>query len=378
MMRKVCYLTGTRADFGLMRSTLELLKVSNLIDLQLIVTGMHFSEEHGYTINEIKEDGFSVIAEIPIVESGKNGSEMANALGEQVVNIVSVLEEQRPDFVLLLGDRGEQLAAAIAAMYLNIIIVHIHGGERSGTVDESISHAISKIAHYHFVSCEQARDRLVKMGERVSSIYVTGAPGLDEIIMSELPDKDSVLQKYSLPNDFYTLLFHPVVQDAKKAAEQMHVLLTVLANREEKTLVLFPNTDAGSFGIREKIKEFLILYPNKFIGQSHISRLDYLAIISYSIALIGNSSSGIIEAASLGTPVVNIGERQNLRERNLNVIDQKLFDINRIDRAIDQAHTMRDKIWGNIYGNGMAGLKIKELLESMPLKQDILKKVNEY
>jgi len=178
MMRKICYITGTRADFGLMQSTLELIDKAPGLELSLIVTGMHLLEEYGLTIQDIEAAGFKIAATVA-VGAHSSGAAMGRNIGIMISGFIDALESARPDVVMLLGDRGEMLAGAIAAIHLNIPIVHIHGGERSGTVDEPVRHAISKLSHLHFTATADARERLIRMGENPADVYVTGAPGLD-------------------------------------------------------------------------------------------------------------------------------------------------------------------------------------------------------
>ncbi|MBT8214327.1 MAG: UDP-N-acetylglucosamine 2-epimerase, partial [Acidimicrobiia bacterium] len=178
MTRHITYVTGTRADFGLMRSTLELMAEDSRLSVDIVVTGMHLDPAFGRTVDEVLESGLAVAGEVP-VDLGAGGAGMANAIGQELMGITDVLGRNRPDVVMVLGDRGEMMAAALAAVHLNMPVVHLHGGERSGTVDESVRHAITKLAHFHFTATAGARDRVVAMGEDPSRVFVTGAPGLD-------------------------------------------------------------------------------------------------------------------------------------------------------------------------------------------------------
>jgi len=229
-MRKLCYITGTRADFGLMKTVLIAINKHPALDLSLVVTGMHLIGKYGDTISEIEQSGLNIVARIPVALYGQSGLEMSLAMAEQIKQMTLVFQENKPDIVLLLGDRGEMLAAAIVALHLNIPIVHIHGGERSGTIDESMRHAISKIAHFHFVASDESRERLIRMGEAEDSVFVTGAPGLDEVYRLSLLDKAALLNKYQLDvqQGFLLILFHPVVQDEADAGRQMEMLLRML------------------------------------------------------------------------------------------------------------------------------------------------------
>jgi GDP/UDP-N,N'-diacetylbacillosamine 2-epimerase (hydrolysing) len=376
-MRKVCYVTGTRADYGLMRSTLHALDVHPDINLSLMVTGMHLLQDYGETWKEIETDKLCIEAKVYVDLSGASGAEMSIALGQQVVGFTNSLRNIKPDLLMLLGDRGEMLAGAIAALHLNIPCVHIHGGELSGTIDESVRHAISKLSHYHFTATEKSRERLIRMGEQEKHIFVTGAPGLDEIQQTDLLKCSSLLEKYGIDSaqPFSLVVFHPVVQHAEEAAEQVTSLLDAVLESGVQSLVIMPNADAGGSVIARVIREY---EKNDLINTAvHVPRREFLSLIACSQVMVGNSSSGIIEAASLDTPVVNVGNRQNCRERSLNVIDA-VPTTSAIAEAISAAKKMSGQSWVNVYGDGDAARIIVDHLLTISLSPDILDKVNAY
>jgi GDP/UDP-N,N'-diacetylbacillosamine 2-epimerase (hydrolysing) len=376
-MRKICYVTGTRADFGLMRSTLLSIHKHPQLSLSLLVTGMHLLPAYGDTWQEIADSGLLVDAKVPVKLTGSAGVEMACAVGQQVISFTQALEQKRPDLVLLLGDRGEMLAGAIAALYLNIPLVHIHGGELSGTVDESIRHAVSKLSHYHFTATEKSRERLIRMGEKSEHIIVTGAPGLDAIYQADLLARESLFDHYGLDKErpLLLVLFHPVVQQANDASEQMRALLEVAIESDMQSLVIMPNADAGGLGIEQVIHSYSVHPQIKTVA--HVPRHEFLSFIAEAEVMIGNSSSGIIEAASLGTPVVNIGDRQRCRERNANVIDVAPIK-NDIAESLAAARAMKGQCWSNVYGEGGASERIVEHLTALSLNPEIMEKVNAY
>lgn len=376
-MRKVCYVTGTRADFGLMQDALQAIHSSPDLSLSLLVTGMHLLPEYGDTWQEIVDTGIPVEAKIEVKLSGSSGDEMSVALGEQVIGFTRAIMKNKPDIILLLGDRGEMLAGAIAALHLGIPVVHLHGGELSGTIDESIRHAISKLAHYHFTATEKSRERLIHMGERPENIQVTGAPGLDFIYKADLLERAPLFSKYNLNQGepLVLVLFHPVVQQANDAKVQTTELLAAVLDSGMQSLVIMPNADAGGGDIAEVIHEYC---ENEQINMAvHVPRNEFLSLMSYSEMMIGNSSSGIIEAASLQTPVINIGDRQRCRERNPNVID---VPVNKeaIAGAIIQAKQMVGQHWQNVFGKGDASEHIVEGLKAISLDSAVLEKVNAY
>lgn len=377
LMRKICYVTGTRADFGLMSSTLQAIHQHPDLNLGLLVTGMHLLPDYGDTLSEIVASRMPIDAMVPVSLTGGSGAEMSIALGEQLVGFTRALQENRPDILLLLGDRGEMLAGAIAALHLGIHIVHIHGGELSGTVDESIRHAITKLAHYHFSATVGSRERLIRMGEKAENVFVVGAPGLDAIYQTRLLERGPLFSRYKLDPDqsLLLVLFHPVVQQADEAQRQTVALLEAVVETGIQSLVIMPNADAGGAKIAQVIREF-----SNQMGINiaiHVPRDEYLSLVSHSDAMIGNSSSGIIEAASLNTPVVNVGDRQNCRERNANVIDVPPVKAMMVE-AINRARQMNGQCWENVYGDGTASSRIVEHLLELSLAREVLEKVNAY
>jgi len=375
-MRHICYVTGTRADFGLMSSTLLKIHQSKNLKLSVAITGMHLDEKFGNTKQDVIDFGFDTHT---VDSSSEDGSRlaMANAVSTQVKGFSDLFASLKPTAILLLGDRGEMLAAAISALYLNIPVVHIHGGELSGTVDESIRHAISKLSHYHFVATENSKVRLVRMGEKEDNVLVTGAPGLDDIIDMDIPSKIDLFDFLNVEplSQSLAVVFHPVVQDAEIAGEQMEQLLRALPT--DKTIILLmPNADAGGQLIRDKITAYATTHINIKVV-THLPRNIYLSLIANCDVLIGNSSSGIIEAASFATKVINIGERQANRERNVNTVDVDLNTLE-IKSAICNALTNKNLAAENIYGDGQAGERIYHYLSELVIDSNTTRKCNAY
>ncbi|CAB3670936.1 UDP-N-acetylglucosamine 2-epimerase [Achromobacter sp. HNDS-1] len=377
-MRRIVYISGTRADYGLMAATLHRIQANPACQLSLIVTGMHLSPEYGNTVAEIEHDGLPILARIVLPMNTGTGAGMARAIGYMVMQFSDVLEQARPDIVLLLGDRGEMLAGAIAAAHLGIPIVHIHGGERSGTIDEPVRHAISKLAHWHCVATQQSRDRLIRMGEQPRHITVTGAPGLDGLAETPRANRTELCQSQGLDPDLplALMVFHPVVQEADRAAEQVDTLLRAVLAHGYQLLALKPNSDAGSTAVAQ-VLESLKDRPDVRV-LTHLRRPEFIAWMAAADLMIGNSSSGIIEAATFGTPVINVGSRQNLRERNPNVRDCDT-DAASIEAALKHVRQSPGRISSaNVYGDGHASERIAALLTMMPLDDSILMKSNAY
>jgi GDP/UDP-N,N'-diacetylbacillosamine 2-epimerase (hydrolysing) len=376
-MRKVLYVTGTRADYGLMAATLARAAAHPALTLQVAVTGMHLSETYGLTVREIEAAGLPIVARIPTGVDARSADAMALGIGQAVIGLTQALREQAPDIVLLLGDRGEMLAGAIAALHCGIAIAHLHGGERSGTVDEPVRHAISKLSHWHMAASEESRERLIRMGERPDQVWVTGAPSLDGIEAQANQARELTLQALGLPDGarYALVLFHPVVQEAGDAYVQtlaLHQAIERCVIASGRQVVwLEPNADAGGHGILRALEGTAVRRIR------HLARPLYLAALRHADVLVGNSSSGIIEAASLGTPVVNVGSRQQARQRNANIRDCEPQA-----RAIETqlAHQLAHGPYvpANVYGDGRAGERIVDLLAHQPFAPDLMNKVNSY
>lgn len=360
-----------------MRSTLLRAARSPRLDLSVAVTGMHLLDKYGHTVVEIEQAGLAICARVPSLEEETSGAAMARAIGISLTGLVAAFEARRPDVVLVLGDRGEMLSAALAAIHLNIPVAHIHGGERSGTVDEPVRHAISKLSHFHFVATDGARDRLLRMGENDAHVFVTGAPGLDGLDASAAEGREMLCAGLRLDpfRPVALVVYHPVVQESAQAGEQMEAVLSGTLGAGAQAIVLAPNADAGGDQILTVAQRYAEAGAVRLLR--HLPRERFVAWMARADAMVGNSSSGIIEAASLGLPVVNVGGRQRLRERSDNVVDAPPSQ--REVRAAVEAVLRRGRAqWRNVYGDGRAGVRIVELLETVPLVPEVLQKINAY
>jgi GDP/UDP-N,N'-diacetylbacillosamine 2-epimerase (hydrolysing) len=375
MTRRIVYLTGTRADFGLMQSTLQQVAATPGLDLSLVVTGQHLSAEHGHTLDEVRASGLRIAAQLPLDMHTRTGASMAVGIADCLRGLTPVLDSERPDLLLVLGDRGEMLAGAIAALHVGVPCVHLHGGERSGTVDEPVRHAISKLSTWHLVATDDARDRLLRMGEEASRIHVVGAPGLDGLQALGIAGRDEALRDLALPpgRDFVLALFHPVVQQAQAAGEQTQALQQALVRLGLPVLWLDPNADAGSRAILEAVSQDALPAGSRRV--THLGRPGFVTAMRHCAVMVGNSSAGIIEAASLGTPVVNVGDRQRLRLHGPNVVDVPA-EADAIHAAL-QAQRQHGR-WpcDNPWGDGKAAARIASLLARLPLDAHLLEKTN--
>ena len=377
MKRKILYITGTRADYGLMKSVLKEIKKHPKLELEIVATGMHLMEEFGMTINEIKKDGFK-IHEIDTTYENDNKESMANFIGKFIQLLTKKVKEIKPDIILLLGDRGEMLAGAIVGAYLTIPVAHLHGGEISSTVDEFSRHAITKLAHIHFPATEKSAERIITMGEDPSNVFVVGAPGLDLILNENSIEPTKLSEKYNLDlsKPIFLVVQHPVTMAVNDAPDQIRETLEAILELKHQTVFIYPNADAGGRRMIEVITKYE-KYP--FIKTfKSIPHKEYLSLMRIASAMVGNSSSGIIEAPSFGLPVVNIGSRQEGRQRAENVINVE-YDKEEIKAAIKKAlydEDFREKIKNckTPYGKGEAGVKIADILSKIKIDKKILQK----
>ena len=371
MVKKVLYVTGTRADYGLMHETLELLDNDKNIQLDIVSTGMHLMEEFGYSVNEIKKDNFNLhIVNQTFLKDDEQS--MSVFIGNLINDLTKLMSKVKPDIVLLLGDRGEMLAGAIVASYLQIPIAHIHGGDVSSTVDDSTRHAITKFANIHFPATEKSASRIKQMGENPENIFVVGAPGLDSIIKCKNKiDIDYLKEKYNLKKDFILVLQHPVSLEVEDSAFQISQTLDAVTSTDYQIILVYPNADAGGRAMISKIDEYDVdAYKN-------IPHKDFIGLLGLASILIGNSSSGIIESSSFKLPVINIGTRQQGREKASNVVDVD-YDCNEILNAISfiESNEFKDSLnhCQNPYGDGKASERICKILNDIKLDKELLNK----
>lgn len=379
MKRKIVVTTGTRAEYGILRPLLYEISSSKKLELFLIVTGMHLSNKHGMTINEIKKDGFKIYQTLDMIPKDGSNYSMARTLGEGVSKFSNVFKKIQPDFNVVFGDRDESLASALAASHMNIPNAHIHGGDRSKAgIDEYNRHAITKISNVHFPATIKSKERIIKMGENPKFVFLTGSPSIDEIYSNKITSMKVLEIVYG--SGFYdsgiVLLQHPVTTESNKSKTQILNTLNAIVKTKKSTIAIAPNSDAGN----EEIFYYLKLYSKKynFIKlYSNVPRSDYLGLLQNCGVLVGNSSSGIIEASYFNTPVVNIGLRQEGREHGKNVVNVKNDSSNNIYKAIMKALHNRHLIKKSteyIYGKGNSSKKIVKHLENIILNDELIQK----
>jgi GDP/UDP-N,N'-diacetylbacillosamine 2-epimerase (hydrolysing) len=376
--RIICVLTGTRAEYGLLKPVMSAINKHSKLELKLIVTGMHLSKEFGYSINEIKKDCFKVDKKVVMNPDKDTGFSMANAVGKGIIGISKSLKSLKPDILLILGDRIEALAGTIAAAYMNILIAHIHGGDNAGAgLDESVRHSITKFAHIHFPATIKSAERIEKLGENKKMIFEVGAPCIDTIQNSKFLSKKELNKRFNINMDegFILLIQHPVTTKPEDSKKQIIITLEAIKKTGLKTISIYPNSDAGGREIIKQIKQ----YKNKMDLETYknLSHKDYLSLMKYAKVMIGNSSSGIIESASFSIPVINIGKRQEGRERSTNVIDAeyKQESIKKaFDKALSKEFQIQLKHCKSSYGEGKSGEKIAKILAEIKMSKDLLQK----
>lgn len=376
MKRKVIIVSGTRADYGIYKPVaLELIKVG--FDVSFLVCGMHLAHKYGYSIQHIEKDGFRIVGRVDSLFMENSKENMGKTLSLELGAFSQILASEQPEYLMLLGDRGEMLAGAIAGAYLGIKTVHLHGGEVSGTVDESIRHAVSKLSSIHFTSTLKSKERLLRLGEDNWRVNQVGAPRIDTIMNEPLPDFETVKQEYQLEiesKNYILLVFHPVVTETDLLLKQVAELTKALKQMNKKIICILPNADAGAELIRQGYKQ------SGLLGIDYVSNFspeEYLTILAQSMLLVGNSSSGIIEAASFHVPVINIGTRQNGREQSNNTIDavctfDSIIAAYEIIQSDDFQTTLKNS--PNIYGQGRASVQIADKLKNLPTEYNWIQK----
>ena len=369
--RKVCVVTGSRAEYGLFYPILSKIQESNKLELQLISTSSHHSSEYGLTYKQIENDGFNIVDKIENLYLTDTKPSIVKSTGLATSLLSDSFDRLQPDVVLLLGDRYETHAAATAAMLMNIPIAHIHGGEiTEGAIDEQIRHSITKMSYLHFCATETYRQRVIQMGEDPARVFNSGAPGIDNIINLNLLTKKILEKELSWKFTPKSALFtyHPVTLEENDTAHDLEVILSILETFSFNILFTYANADEGGRVINQKIEQFCKIQPAKYKVVKSLGQVKYLSAMKYVDLLIGNTSSGIIEAASFKKPVVNIGDRQKGRLRGENVIDCNLDTLQEsIKLALSSSFRNKIKNMNNIYGTGSAADFIVDKLINEPI-----------
>ena len=370
--RRVCVVTGTRAEYGLFVPIMKKIKASEYLELKIIATTMHFSKEFGDTYKKIEDDGFQIDEKIENLLSSDTKSSITKSSGLAIILLSDGFSRVKPDIVLLLGDRFETHAAATTAMLMNIPIAHIHGGEiTEGAIDEKMRHSITKMSNIHFTSAEIHKDRVIQMGEDSDSVFSFGAPGVDNIMnMNLLNKKELEVEldwKINKPTALFT--YHPETLSSQNIREVINSILLIIKKIDISILFTYANSDNGGRVINHEIEKFASLDKNKYLVVKNLGQLNYLSAMKNLDVLIGNTSSGIIEAASFCKPVVNIGDRQLGRLQSKNIINCNISNLEySINKSISKNFLAKCSDVINVYGDGNSSEKIVKQLIKMSLK----------
>ena len=380
--RKICIVTGTRAEYGLLRFVLENLKNSDEVSLQIVATGMHLSPEFGLTVKSIEADGFPVTKRVESLLSSDTPAGIAKSTGLGIIGFADAFADLQPDLIVLLGDRFEILSAAVCALYARIPVAHLHGGETTeGAFDEGNRHAITKMAHLHFVAAEAYRDRVIQLGEDPDRVYNVGGTGVDALKKLSLLDREELTERvgFDLRGRFLLITFHPVTLEHASSEEQVEELFRALRQLDEDMTFLFtmPNADTDGRVIMQKIESFVEEMEGRAFSSLSLGQLNYFSAMKHCAAVVGNSSSGLLEAPTLRVPTVNIGDRQKGRLMAESVISCEP-DADSILRALDHAtssgfQSILEKT-RSPYGEGGASDRIAEILRKVDLDPGLLKK----
>lgn len=374
--RKIAVVTSSRADYGHLYWTLKELQARANVDLRLIAFGAHFSPVFGFTFKEIERDGFVIDERIECLLDSNSDVGMAKTIGLATLAFADVLGKMRPDILLIIADRYEMLAPANAALALRIPIAHIEGGEISeGAIDDAVRNALTKISHIHLTTTESAREKVLAMGEEAWRVHRTGSPSLDNLRRREMFDRETLENDLKIDLSLQTVVvaYHPVTI-RRDTIEEADAVFAALDRLDEQIVFCYPNSDAGSRDLIERAAQFCASNPKRFLFVN-LNHLKYWSLLANAALLAGNSSSGIMETASLALPTVNIGLRQKGRTRAANVIDAAP-DVDSILRAVEKGLSadFRESLNGmtNPYGDGFASERIAEILASAPLGEKLL------
>lgn len=378
-IRKICVVITARPSYSRIKSALTAINMHPQLELQLVVAASALLDRYGKAFEYIEQDGFHIAAKVFNVLEGENLTAQAKTTGLGILELATVFENLKPDAVVTIADRFETMATAVAASYMNIPLVHIQGGEVTGSIDEKVRHAITKLADLHLVASEDAYQRVIKLGETEASVVITGCPSLDialEVIQKDMPRFDP-LSKYGGvgtdrfdPDDFVVVLQHPVTTEYYEARKQIEISLQAIKELDKSCLWFWPNVDAGSDGTSKGIRAFRENNPtSKIHFFKNMEPSDFLRLLLNSKCLIGNSSVGIRESSFLGIPVVDIGSRQAGRSRGANVL-HVAYNQEDILSAIRYQLNHGKYNPEYIYGDGKAGVRIADALANQPLTFD--------
>ena len=372
-------ITGIRSDYDIMFSVYKEIEKRKNLKLKLIVTGAHLNKKFGNTITEIKKDGFSIAAKIKSYQAQNTLESRVIGLGIQVQKIAKEVKKISPDYIIVLGDREESMTAALISSYMNIPLLHVGGGDRAvGNVDDNIRHAVSKLAHIHFVTNLDSKKRMIKLGEQKYRIYNYGNPGIDRLFRTKKIPINKIVELSRFIKDRYeqyiVLIQHPVSSEVKMSKLQMRTTLEAIKKIKIKTIIIYPNSDAGSNDMIDVIKQYENLEFIKIVR--NLPRESFVNLLRNTLCLVGNSSCGILEAPALRIPVINVGIRQKgrLHAKNVIFVKHKIKDIYEVIKEISKNGNYRKSLSNckNPYGNGKSSKKIVDKIEKIQINEKLL------
>lgn len=375
--KKILFLTGSRGEWGYIRPILKLIEKRKDVEYVLVVTNMHLLPSYGNSYKEIELDGFKIHYKINMSLDGYNHFTMVKSLGVFMTSLPDIIENEKPDWILLSGDRGEQMVGAMVGGYTYTPVAHIQAGELSGNIDGMTRHAIGKYAHIHLAANEDATRRLIKLGEEPFRVFNVGAPQLDELVSNQYSYEVSELEKsYSVQlnsNEYILVVMHPITEEFTKSDTQIKIVIESLNSFKLPKILIMPNNDAGSIVIKDGINKYKTGEYHVF---SNLRRKEYLGFLKNTICIVGNSSSGLIEAPTFKIPAVNIGRRQHQRMRGINVIDVD-YIFNEIVNGIMKAMSKEFRELLNVkcvnpYGDGHSSERILNILLTTKIDDKIL------
>ncbi|MGC4041473.1 MAG: UDP-N-acetylglucosamine 2-epimerase [Flavobacterium sp.] len=376
-IRKIAVVITARPSYSRVKTVLTAIKKHPELELQLIVAASALLDRYGSAVNYIEKDGFEIAAKVFNVLEGENLTAAAKTTGIGILELSTVFDNLRPDIVVTVADRFETMATAISASYMNIPLAHIQGGEVTGNIDEKVRHSITKLADYHFVASENAKQRVIQLGENPTMVFNTGCPSIDiaqqvaksgKLTFNPYEKYGGVGSQPNLDNGYIVVMQHPVTNEYQDSRKHIEATLRAIQKINKPTLWFWPNVDAGADGTSSGIRSFREKYKMENVHFfKNMEGDDFLNLLNNSLCLIGNSSVGIRECAYLGVPTVNIGSRQNRRDRGQNVVDVS-YDENDIVASIQSILEKNTRTTSQVYGGGDAGEQIAKLLKELPLQ----------
>ena len=375
-MRKICVVTGSRAEYGLLKGLMRLVAQDENLQLQVIATNMHLSPEFGLTYREIEKDGFTIDKKVQMLLSSDTANATAKSVGLGTIGFADAYEDLKPDMIVVLGDRYEILSAVSTALFYKIPVAHLHGGEISeGAYDDCIRHAITKMSHLHFTSTEEYRRRVIQLGESPDRVFNVGAPGVENIKKIRLMSKEELQESmdgFSLGDKSFIVTYHPVTLENATAAIQCQALLECLDMFPEyKVIFTLPNSDTDGRVIIQMVNDYVLKNPGRCVAYPSLGLTRYLSALKYVTAAIGNSSSGIIEVPSFGKPTLDIGDRQKGRiaaESVCHCDASKNGIMGGLKKILSVDFIQAAKSAVNPYDGGSSSVKIFNILKTVPLE----------